>query len=831
MESLLDWLAPDVRDREGLERTVALVRQLALAEPADVDLDMQRAEAEYAIEVRRAGLELCEQLFGLHLRSLAGGERVGGLEPWARIDGDAAALWRALLELEGRGLGLALPSLPEPEETAEMVAARVLLAAECLGLGAGRMALWRAHLECATKGPRVALPAYAHLLDVESGFGDLDFEGRVEAHVGYVRALLLCGAVTRALDWAEQFMDLAAAEPRLMRLVGWVQVAAGDLDAAREMLQPAPQASLPALVAGMGVAWEPARAVLCGSSEWPDETRETRTVGWTGADRADLGAVALVVVRADGTIPFGDFAPGLRAPESDWLERQALVMVEREAPEAGVLESGAVWVGFPDPAGDARARQCARHCLSERTRALALVPLLPPGGGRALGWMRLEFEHFLVPDRKRLERFAATWVQRLGLAQARTLLAVDQLAELFHAAMQGFALGRRRWWGLVFEAGAWRSVATDGQILEEPDVPPLPTAGLELAKESLSGRRVALDSAVRHGVVRSALAIPLSGGRFCLAVESTRRGDLGVREVDGLVMGERGDLRGLGWRLEVTAFARWSREALGQELSSDWRGLTDCIQAIDAAGDGPVLLQGPAGCGKQTLGQLRGFLDGEGTVSRLAHGLDAAGLHTVLQAPAGLLRDVEALSAELQAVLLQAIDRGQANGLVCTTRIGLDWCGLRLREALAERRIEVPGLELRRDALPGLFQVALRRAARQLGCLAPTLAPCADDAIWRQSWERGMHDLIQLARRIVPLAHGYHLSGADLMGLAHELGWPLLDKLSTRAFDVQDLLQALEGTRKKSGSLHRGRAADRMGWDPDTLAAKVTALELEPART
>ena len=94
-----------------------------------------------------------------------------------------------------------------------------------------------------------------------------------------------------------------------------------------------------------------------------------------------------------------------------------------------------------------------------------------------------------------------------------------------------------------------------------------------------------------------------------------------------------------------------------------------------------------------------------------------------------------------------------------------------------------------------------------------------------------MHDLIQLARRIVPLAHGYHLSGADLMGLAHELGWPLLDKLSTRAFDVQDLLQALEGTRKKSGSLHRGRAADRMGWDPDTLAAKVTALELEPART
>lgn len=824
MESLLDWLAPDVRDRDGFERTVALVRQLALGEPAEVDFDMGRAEAEYAIEVRRAGLELCERLFGLHLRSLAGGERVGEWEPWARIDGDAAALWRALLELEGRGLGLALPSLPEPEETAEMVAARVLLAAECLGLGAGRLAIWRAHLACASQGPRAALEMYAQLLDGDEG---LDFDGRVEAHIGYVRALLLCGAVTRALDWADQHLDLAAAEPKLMRLVGWIQVAAGDLDAAGEMLQPAPQASLPALVAAIGAAWEPARAVLCGSSAWP---AETRTVAWTGVERADLGAVALVVIRADGTIPFGDFAPGLRAPESEWLERQGLVMVEREAPEAGVLESGAVWVGFPDKDGDARARQNARHCLSERTRALALVPLLPPRGGRALGWIRLEFEHYLVPDQKRLERFAATWVQRLGLEQPQTFLAVDQLAELFRSAMQGFALGRRRWWGLLLESGVWRSVATEGQILEELEVSALPTVGLELAKECLSGGRVALDSKVQTGAVRSALAIPLSGGRFCLVVESTRRGDLGVREVDGLVMGERGDLRGLGWRLEVTAFARWSRETLDQELSSDWAGLTECIQSMDGAGAGPLLLQGPAGSGKQTLGRLRGFLDREQTAARLAHGLDVAGLLAVLQAPAGLIRDVEALSSDLQAVLLQAIDCGQAQGLVCTTRGGLEGCGLRLREALMDRRIRVPGLDARRDAVPGLFQVALRRAARHLGCLAPTLAPCAEDVLWRQSWERGLHDLMQLARRIVPLAHGYHLSGADLIGLSNQLGWPLIDKLPTREFDVQDLLQALEGTRKKSGSLHRGRAADRMGWDPDTLAAKVAALELDSER-
>jgi len=106
------------------------------------------------------------------------------------------------------------------------------------------------------------------------------------------------------------------------------------------------------------------------------------------------------------------------------------------------------------------------------------------------------------------------------------------------------------------------------------------------------------------------------------------------------------------------------------------------------------------------------------------------------------------------------------------------------------------------------------------------LAECARPVVWRQPWARGLHDLAHLARRLTPLAQGAHLTGRELIGLSAELGVELLAKLPTRDFDPQDLIQALEGTRKKSGALHRGRAAALMGWDPDTLRAKLEALDL-----
>lgn len=819
MGSLLDWLAPDVAERSGLERAVALARRLVAGEVAGVavDVDVARAEAEYDVEVRRVALELCEGLVGLHLTSLLGEQGATSGASWIQ-SGRADPLWRALLELEERGLGLALPSLPEPNETPDAVALRVLLAAECLGLGAARLELWRAHFRLVTEGPRAACGAYAALAER----ADLDFATRVEVQVALGQTLLSCGAVARALDWAESVLDLAAAESAVRRVVGWAYVAAGDLQAAAELGLPAPRASLPALIAGLGDQWPAARPVLGGSSAWEGPPR---TVAWTGSERLDVGASALVVVRMErwGRVVHVDVAPAIERPGDAWLERQELVALDRAEPEARVLEAGAVWVGFPDAAGDSTARRLERSALTPGARAVALVPLPSSDGKRPLGWLRLEFEHFLVPDAERLRRLAAAWVERLGLepqAASVSPLGIDHLGALFRAAMEGFALGRRSWYGLGWIDGEWSVLASGGQAFEAP------TEALTLGRECLENGRVALAPEL-EGSVRSALAIPLSGGRYCLTVESKRRGDLGIEDVDGLVMGERGDLRGLGWRLEKTAFADWFRNVEEVELTREWPGLLPCLEALDQAGPGPLLFVGGAGTGKATLAGFHAFLQGERAPVRLAATLDGPGLQELLEARFAVLRDVERSSFEVQAELLRALEAGSAPGLVCTTRGRLDALGERLREALEARRVVLPHLAARRDELPGLFEVCLRRVARLQGCLAPTLTSCAESVVWRQSWERGMHDVLRLARSVVPLAQGAHLSGAELIGLGREVGFELLEKLPTRDFDPRDLNQAIEGTRKRGGAIHRGRAAGRLGWDPDTLSSKLQALGME----
>ena len=815
-DELVQWLVPEASDPEGLARAVELVRSLVSAEVQDaVVLDPDAARAEYERVVRHAALDLCTGLFDRYLVSLGRGSQLGA------AGGPAEPLWRAVLELEERGLDLALPSLPEPGEAPAEVAARIRLAAECLGLSPGRLALWDARRSLAVHGPRAVLEELRGLVER----ADLDPGVQLAAHLEYGRAMLECGALARARAWADGVLDFASADRELRQLVGWVHVAAGDLDVAAELGVPAPRASLPPVVVAMGDAWPPAREVLGGGSPW-DTGAAVGSAVWSGAGRADLGAAALVVVQLErwGRVVASELAPGLPAPDTEWVERQELVALDRSEPEARIIESGEVWVGFPDAEGDATSRRLARHLLTGGARVVVLVPLLEPGGTRTLGWLRLELEHYLVPDRARLERAAAEWVTRLGLARGTDLArpaASVHLAGLFDEALAGFGLGRRRWYGLVRDrGGALRVLASGGEAFAAPSM------ALELANECLETRRVALASEL-DGEVRSALAVPLSGGRFVVAVESNRRGDLGIAEVDGLVTGVRGDLRELGWRLELAAFADDHKTAYEEELSRDQPGLHICLSELERLGPGPLVLVGPAGSGKVTLGRLVAFQGGAIPEVRLAEGLNEAGLEALFEAPVGILRDVEALPLELRPVLLHALDVGRAEGLICTTRTGIMTLGARLEQVLGERRVDVPAVTARRDELPGLFEVALRRAAKRQGCLAPTLAECARPVVWRQPWTRGLHDVSQLARRLTPLAQGAHLTGRELVGLSAELGVELLVKLPTRGFDPQDLAQAIEGTRKKSGALHRGRAASLMGWDPDTLRAKLAALHME----
>lgn len=819
--ALLDWLAPGAADRAGLERAIGLARALLAEDRPEGEGEGACVAAEYEAEVRRMALELCEGLFELHLESL-GRPAVEGQGAGTR-GGRAAPLWKALVELEQRGLDLALPSLPEPHETPEMVAGRVLLAAECLGLSAGRLALWRAHFAAAVEGP---VRAVLHFEEVR-GNEELDFETRValECAVGHV--LLSAGAIPRALDWAAGVLDLAAAEPRVRRVVGWVHAASGDLEAAAELGLPTAPAKLPACVFALGQHWPAARAVL----STPPDAENARawqargaSPGWEGMERTELGAVLLAVVAVErcGRVVQLDHAPGLTPPCEGWYDRQEFVGADRRTPEGRVLESGEVWVGHPDVAGEPQARELARHCASPRTRAVALVPLVQ-GEGPRLGWLRLEFEHFMVPAPARLRRIAERWRQRLGVGRASTVAADpdgERLERLFSVAMRGFAIGRRRWYGLRWGASGAELVASGGNAFEAPSV------ALELGRDCLEKGRVVL-AAELQGAVRSALAIPLAGGRYCLAVESSRQNDLDMADVDGLVMGERGDLRGLGWRLETTAFAAWHRQALGRAITPEWPGLSPVVEWLDTLPEGPRVLTGSAGSGKLTLARFCVHLAGETPRVWQAQGLDEEGFFEALEAPGAILRDVDKLGLDLQARWVHLLEQGRGAHLLATSRGRLDGLGQRLRECLLSGRVALPELRHRRAELPGCFEVALRRAARQQGCVAPTLTGDARALVWRQAWTRGLHEVHHVARRVVPLAAGQHLDAADLGGLVAELDCPFVDKLPTRDFDPRDLSQAVEGTRKKGGSIHRGRAAALLGWDPDTLSSKLAALGME----
>jgi len=858
---LLSLLAPDASDPAKLEACVQLVRSLArgVVERGETfDIDVARAEVEYEQEVRATAIELCGDLFHLHLASLTRGPdspRGSGFESWTEPKVRARGAWKALLELEGRGLDLALPGLPEPGEAAASVAARILAAAECLGVGAATRALWRAHLTAADQGPVVGAEAYRVLLDGD----EMPFELLEAAHLGLLGCHLARGAVRRAEDWINAHMDLAAVSPRLMRLAGWVQLAAGDVDAAAEFLSPMPRASLPGPIVALGDRLPAFRELLAGSSEWR-EGEPAALVPWAGLRRGDVGACALCLVELTGRgtrLVHAELAPGLGHPGADWLDRQQVAPFEEGEPEFELLRSQAPVVVFPDAGGEPHARRWSRGCLSARCRGLALVPLFKEGGRTLAGWIRVEFEHLLVPELERLERLAQVVGRRLGFGAVRPLpeAPICPSAErLITDALAGFAMGRRRWWGLALVDGKLRVVASSGTSLENWEQR---FGGMGLARACLEANRP-MPSGLEerdfvHRDARAGVAIPLviEGGslRFALAIESTRAGDLGTDEVTALLEGRRGDLRGLGAALEAAAFDQAHRQVFGEEVRFA-AGPPTCgpgevaallldeslrpnvkaegpQEALARLGKGPVLLSGSAGCGKRTLARLRAFRNGEPLHEVRARSLDRRRFSQLKrEGGATLIRDIEDLGEDVQVQLLEAIEGGRCDAFVLTTRLDPQDLGhwARLTDHLTNRTLHLAGLDKRRAELPQLFEVGLRRAARAQGTLPPALTDCAAAVVWRQTWRRGLHEVMDLARRLVPLAHGKEINAAELIQLAGTLGWQLSPKLDSRAPDLAALWQALDTTRKRGGGFHRGRAAALLGWDPDTLAARLKRL-------
>jgi len=73
---------------------------------------------------------------------------------------------------------------------------------------------------------------------------------------------------------------------------------------------------------------------------------------------------------------------------------------------------------------------------------------------------------------------------------------------------------------------------------------------------------------------------------------------------------------------------------------------------------------------------------------------------------------------------------------------------------------------------------------------------------------------------------GAQLGAADVVAVAQESGLGLARRLPSRHPDRRDLLAALRTTRTAGSRANKTRAAIYLGWDPDTLVARLVEAGL-----
>lgn len=374
-----------------------------------------------------------------------------------------------------------------------------------------------------------------------------------------------------------------------------------------------------------------------------------------------------------------------------------------------------------------------------------------------------------------------------------------------------------------------RALATRGKIaFEEPE------------------GRLALDERAGSGAV-----LPLSaGGAVCglLAIESSRRKDF--RESDLERFAQEAERTGLA--LRIAQFRGWHRARFGFDvwfdaLRGDFRTFAAHLLAA-ARSRSPVVLSGPSGVGKRILSRWVHF---EGPLREepmrvLACGSRSAceNLEALLSSASPgtwLLADVDRLELEAQEKLMRWLEGEPRNAsfgeararLVATMRSTLEQSVAAggLRQDLAQRldrlQFRLPALRERREDILPLVACLSRRFAEE-ECAHPlALEDEALALLWRQSWAGNVRELESFVYKLVLLGRDARGSSAAAVEPSHvadiagRFSVPLVRRLPSRHPLRSDLLAALRVTRKAGGRLNKTRAALYLGWDPDTLVARM----------
>lgn len=457
-------------------------------------------------------------------------------------------------------------------------------------------------------------------------------------------------------------------------------------------------------------------------------------------------------------------------------------------------------------------------------------------------------------------------------------------AEVFHELVEavGIKTSQRRWWGFSVEGERLIEVAQGGEGLSRK--PREPGLGRALGRSLSSGGTVLFEEPDRrlslHGEAASGLVVPLRDGArvFGLwALESVRQRDF--RSVDR----ERYESLAAHFALALHAaqFRGWHRTRFGFDLSfpverSDFRRFARRLFSAGASGS-PLVLCGPLGSGKSVLARWLHYaagVEGEGGVLKgdaiegdafeivEASSLDESELGPG-SGPAGTLvvKAVEDLAPPAQARLLQLLEGtafegtglestgfestgpegsglgewGGANWsgrLLFTTRSGLAPAveDGRLRADLAQRldRLQffVPALCDRREEIPTLVDFFVRRFAACEELRPPELADEARALLWRQRWDGNLRELEGFVFKLVLFHAGSSVGQSQLHELAADFRISLEKRLPSRHPRRADLLAALWTTRKRAGAVNKVRASAYLGWDPDTLVARMSDLGL-----
>ena len=844
-------LLPDVPERRraparALVTCLRLLVDSGRAVPAGVvGLSLERARSELDEQGRRT---LLRALLDLVRHGLRGALGAASFADCGAPELERQRAW-GLVEEQREELPW-LPEVPDFGEGAAHSLARLLDGAVRLGLTAEEERGWRARILRASGGFDEAERAWRALW-LERSAGGAAPALAAEALAGWCECLLERGAVREALHELDAAPEGLRSDAALVRLAQWARTCLGE-ELAGEPL--AGCARVPAALVELRAArpdWLPRLAgreaegeARCALERADDMRTLRRLCG------ASVAALFVLRERGGHELRECDVAPALRERARDWARGLEDVASQVGSPEnVLVVRAQGCVLHRPAPgAGRERESEALRLALAVGTRALALAPLRDVAG-EVQGWIRLEFEHHLVPPLSALERLGARLSRRLEGPRVASVAAASAppvgegpCADAIRAlvAELGMKTVQRRWWGFELDGDELRASCDGGAELGESR-----GGGRALARARRTAALVRWSEpepelALAAGSA-SGLVLPIrSGGLLCgfLAVESQRRNDFPA------ALAERWAARAAGFtELRIARFREWHRGVHGHDVwfapDSGGQGWVEQVFAA-ARSQAPCALLGPAGSGRRVVAR---WLQFEGArmrgpvlaVSALALGGSGSLAALAQRAEGGvvLLADVERASEALQVELLELWEaRGRSAGarwifLLPDGPAALAGRGA-LRPDLARRlerlSLRVPSLAERRVELVRIVQALLRRCASEEGVSAPTLDDEALALLWRQPWPGNVRELENFVFKLVLQHPGAEIGREALERAARRAGVEFVRRASSRQPDPELLRAALAATANLRGTINKTRAALYLGWDPDTLVSRMEEL-------